>query len=401
MKNPRASLAILFSVIVLDLIGFGIVIPILPFYAEAYGANATILGLLLTSYAGMQFLFSPLWGKLSDRIGRKKVLLLTMAGSALGLLILGWAPNLFFLFLGRIVSGTFGANISVATAYVSDVTTEENRARGMGLIGAAFGIGFILGPAIGGILSIYGYSTPIYFAALLSLLNVGYALLRLGEPITEFQATRSSTRKSLSAPDIRKLCLINFLFTVGITQLEATFAFFMMDRFHYDAKQVAYLLVLMAFIMVVVQGGLIRRLVAQFGEKRLLEAGALFLGIAFIAIAYSPTVALLLIPLSLASLGRGISQPSLLSLVSKFAPSQERGGIMGVFQSSASLARVIGPVAAGTLYDIKSPLPFYFASFMLLVVLLLGSTISTVKIQSSIIIEEKFPKGRTEHLERV
>lgn len=401
MKNPRASLAILFSVIVLDLIGFGIVIPILPFYAEAYGASATVLGLLLTSYAGMQFLFSPLWGKLSDRIGRKKVLLLTMAGSALGMVLLGWAPSLAFLFLGRIVSGIFGANISVATAYVTDVTTEENRARGMGLIGAAFGIGFILGPAIGGILSVYGYSTPIYFAALLSALNVVYAMLRLGDPQSEFKDSSRPTHKVLADPDIRKMCLLNFLYTMGITQLEATFAFLMMDRFHYDAKQVAYLLVLMALIMVLIQGGLIRRLAARFGEKRLLEAGALFLAAAFIAIAFSPTVALLLIPLSIASLGRGISQPSLLSLVSKFAPSQGRGGVMGAFQSSASLARVIGPVTAGTLYDLKIALPFYFAGFVLLVVLMLASTIAPLKSSVTFAVEEKIPRRSTEHLERV
>jgi multidrug resistance protein len=401
MKNPRASLVILFSVIVLDLIGFGIVIPILPFYAEIHGASATVLGLLLTSYAAMQFLFSPLWGKLSDRIGRKKVLLLTMAGSVLGLLILGWAPNLLFLFVGRIVSGIFGANISVATAYVTDVTTEENRAKGMGLIGAAFGVGFILGPAAGGILSTHGYSTPIYFAALLSALNILYAYFRLGDPKAEVARIPITAGKILADGDIRKMCLLNFLFTLGVAQLEATFAFFMMDRFQYNAKQVAYLLVLMALIMVLVQGGLIRRLAPRFGEKRLLEAGALLLGVSFLAIPYSPTVALLLLPLSLASLGRGISQPSLLSLASKFSPEHYRGGVMGVFQSSASLARVIGPVAAGTLYDIKAPLPFYFACFILLVVLLLTSTVPPIPSTTAYVTEGKFPKGPAEHLEQV
>ena len=181
MEKSKSSLLILFSVIVLDLIGFGIVIPILPFYAEQYGANATLLGLLLTSYAVMQFLFSPIWGKLSDQIGRKKVLLLTMGGSVLGLLILGLAHSLTLLFVGRILSGAFGANISVASAYVTDVTTPENRAKGMGMIGAAFGIGFILGPAFGGMLSVYGYSVPILAAAGLGAVNVVYAMFRLGE----------------------------------------------------------------------------------------------------------------------------------------------------------------------------------------------------------------------------
>lgn len=401
MKNPRASLAILFSVIVLDLIGFGIVIPILPFYAEAYGANATVLGLLLTSFAAMQFLFSPLWGKLSDKLGRKKVLLITMAGSALGLVILGWAPNLTFLFIGRIFSGIFAANISVATAYVSDVTTEENRAKGMGLIGAAFGIGFILGPAVGGILSVHGYSTPIYFAALLSGLNILYALFRLGESHAGAGSEKTPTRRVLKNRDIRKMCLLNLLFTMGVTQLEATFAFFMMDRFHYDAKQVAYLLVLMAGIMVAVQGGLIRRLAPRFGEKNLLIVGAFLLGGSIFSIPFSATVAILLIPLGVASLGRGISQPSLLSIVSKFAPTRIRGGVMGVFQSSASLARVIGPILAGALYDFSLPLPFYFSCFLLLAACLISGTLPVSKTQTSFPQEEGLVGPSPEHLERV
>ena len=365
MKERKSSLAILFSVIVLDLIGFGIMIPILPFYAEEYGANATTLGFLLTSYAGMQFLFSPFWGRLSDRWGRKKILLLTMTGSSLGLLILGLANSLPMLFVGRIFSGIFGANISVATAYVSDVTTEENRAKGMGLIGAAFGIGFILGPALGGLLSIHGYSTPILFAAGLSALNVIYAWRRLGESRAGSHRTTLSVGKTLQMPSVRTLCFLNLLFTLGVTQLEATFAFFMMDRFHYDARHVAYVLVFMALIMVLVQGGLIRRLVPQFGERKLLLSGAVLLILAFALVPTSPTVAWLLFPLSIASLGRGICQPSLLSLVSKSVETSIQGAVMGSFQSAASLARVLGPTLAGVLYDRNHTLPFYCASLLM------------------------------------
>jgi MFS family permease len=372
MKSPRSSLFILFSVIVLDLIGFGVVIPILPFYAELFGANATVLGLLLTSYAGMQFLFSPLWGKASDRIGRKKVLLFTMAGSVLGLVILGSAQSLTQLFIGRIVSGIFGANISVATAYVTDVTTEENRAKGMGLIGAAFGIGFILGPALGGILSIHGYAVPILTAAGLGALNIVYAFFRLGESQHSPTASPSEKAHALGSPSVRKLCLLNLLFTLAVTQLEATFAFFMMDRFQYDAKEVAYILVFMAFIMVVIQGGLIRRLAQRFGEKNLLLAGSFFLTIGFVWVPLSYRIAVLLVPLSIASLGRGISQPSLLSMVSKSAPAELRGSVMGTFQSAASLARVLGPVSAGFLYDRWHSLPFYLAALLMVTVMTLA-----------------------------
>lgn len=384
MKSPKKSLFILFSVIVLDLIGFGVVIPILPFYAESYGANATVLGLLLTSYAFMQFLFSPLWGKLSDRIGRRKVLLLTMAGSVFGMLILGLADSLVWLFVGRIVSGIFGANISVATAYVTDVTTEENRARGMGLIGAAFGIGFILGPAIGGLLSVYGYSVPILVAAGLGAINVLYALLSLGESITKGDTPKIKKGRILAIPSVRKFCILNLLFTLGVTQLEAIFAFFMMDRFQYDAKQVAYILVMMAFIMVVVQGGLIRRLSQKFGEKNLLLVGGILLALAFLGIPSLFQVSWLLIPLGISAFGRGISQPSMLSLVSKDAPSEYRGTVMGTYQSSASLARVLGPTTAGLLYDRNQGFPFYFAALMLVFVVGLAWTIQTKPAEISV-----------------
>lgn len=376
MSRHKASLGSLFAVIVLDLIGFGVVIPILPFFAEAYGASATMLGLILTSYAAMQFLFSPLWGRLSDKIGRKKVLLMTMAGSVIGMVILGLAPNLWVLFLGRILSGVFGANISVATAYVTDVTSEANRAKGMGLIGAAFGIGFILGPALGGSLSVYGYSVPLLTAAGLSFLNIFFAWWSLGESRPEGDGKRMRPFQVLADSEIFKMCALYLLYTIAITQLEATFAFLMMDRFNYDAQNVAYILVLMALIMVGVQGGLIRRLAPKYGERKLLLVGVVLLGAAFLFVPGSPTVKFILIPLCVASLGRGISQPSFLSLTSQLAEKSSRGAVMGVFQSSASLGRVLGPISAGALYDWHLPYPYYFAGLLLLIVFLWGLTLA-------------------------
>lgn len=366
-QYSKKSLLILFSVIVLDLIGFGVVIPILPFYAEHYGADSIVLGLLLSCFAAMQFLFSPFWGKLSDRIGRKNVLLITMAGSGVGLTILGLAPSLPWLFVGRILSGIFAANIGVASAYVTDVTDEANRAKGMGLIGAAFGIGFILGPALAGILSGYGYATPILVAAGLSFLNVLYTKWRLVEPARSAKGDTppQSPAALLGDPFVRRLCLANFLFTLGVNQLESIFAFFMMDRFHYDAAHVAYILVMMAAIMVGIQGGLIKRLVLRFGEKKLLLVGAALLGIAFLALPEIFSVGLLLLPLAVSSLGRGISQPSLLSLVSQGTAANDRGAVMGIFQASASLARVFGPAVAGLLYHRNMALPFLLAGILM------------------------------------
>ncbi len=384
MTKNKSSLLILFSVVVLDLIGFGIVIPILPFFAEQYGANATVLGLLLTSYAAMQFIFSPLWGKLSDRIGRKKVLLMTMCGAVLGMILLAFSNSLWMIFLGRILSGIFAANISVASAYVTDVTTPENRAKGMGLIGAAFGIGFILGPALGGILSTRDYdllgihfskyTIPLLFAAFLGTLNVLYALAKLGEshPVHGEKPDHELRKAIFANAYVRKLCLINLVFTLAVTQLEATFAFFMMDRFHYDARHVAYILVMMAFIMVAIQGGMIKRLVLKFGEKNLLLAGGLLLAGAFLFVPVSHLISLLLIPLAISSIGRGISQPSLMSLVSKGAPDQLSGAVMGSFQAAASLARVIGPTMAGFLYDRGQSIPYLLAGGLMILVFILS-----------------------------
>lgn len=368
-SNSNRSLLILFSVVVLDLIGFGIVVPILPFYAQQFGANATILGFLLMSFSLMQFAGSSFWGRLSDKFGRKTILLITMAGSCAGLIMVGAAPSLLVLFAGRILSGFFSANISVASAYVSDVTTEENRAKGMGLIGAAFGVGFLLGPALGGVLSKYSYATPMYAAAGLTALNLIYASLRLPEP-KRHHATDPLLPKTkvLSHKPIFKLCFIYFIFSVGVTQLESVFAFFMMDRFQYDAMHVAYILALMALIMILIQGGLIRMLTQKYGETLLILSGALILAFAFFFVPRSTTVALLLFPLCIASVGRAVSQPALMSLVSKKSPPHMRGAVMGTFQASASLGRVIGPAVAGILYDHWQAGPFYFAAVLLVIV---------------------------------
>lgn len=370
--KPDRSLLILFSVVVLDLIGFGIVVPILPFYAAKYGATATVLGFLLTSYSGMQFLFSSVWGKLSDRIGRRKVMILTTAGSAAALALLGVADSLPMLFIGRLLGGAFAANISVALAYVTDVTTEENRAKGMGMIGAAFGIGFLLGPALGGVLSHYGYHVPILTAAALSALNTVYASFRLQEPKRHHHPEEVIKTSVLSHRPILHMCVLYFFFSIALNQLEAVFAFFMMDRFSFDAMHVAYILAMMALIMVAIQGGLIRTLTQKYGENLLLIAGGLILAISFVAIPTSPTVALLLVPLAFSAVGRGISQPSLLSLVSKKAPAHMRGGVMGTFQASASLGRVVGPIIAGLLYDHWQAAPFYFAAVLMVVVFVMA-----------------------------
>ena len=373
-QRARAALPVLFSVVIVDLIGFGIVMPILPFYAREFGANGAVLGLLLTSYAAAQFVFAPVWGRLSDRLGRRKVLLATIGGTSAALLLLGLAPSLAWMFAARLLGGAFAANVSVASAYITDVTDEANRTRFMGLLGASFGVGFVLGPAIGGLLAPYGHHVPMVTAAGMAACNAVYAAFVLREPPRRSATVEPVGRLAvLRTPGVRRLCLANLLFSLGVTQLETVFAFFMADRFGYDAREVAFVLVGMAVVMGGIQGGAMRPLVARVAERRLVSAGSALLALAFATMAWAPSVALLLLPLTVSAIGRGIAQPSLMSLASFAAPPGQRGLVMGTFQSAASLARVFGPVSAGLLYDQSLAGPFQLAAVLLAAVVILAA----------------------------
>ncbi len=353
----KSPLFIIFLVVFIDLVGFGIVIPILPYYAKTYGASATMLGWLMTSYSAMQFIFAPIWGRLSDRIGRRPVLLGSMAGIALSMVILGLAPSLLWLFIGRAFAGICGANISTATAYIADVTSEKDRAKGMGLIGAAFGLGFIFGPAIGGVLSRFGYSVPMFAAAALSLANIVFAYFKLAEPpgTQELRAQhrdrrfdRNAIRETMGDPRTRMAVLLFFIATVAITQMEVTFALFMQARYGFEAQGTGWLLAFMGIIMVVVQGGLIGRLSNRFGEARLILAGTIMMAIALVLMAQALHLSGLMIGVAVLGLGNGITNPSLMSLASHGAVPERRGATMGVYQSAGSLARVVGPPWPGS-----------------------------------------------------
>ena len=363
---------------IVDLVGFGIVMPVLPFYAREFGASASLLGLLLTCHAAAQFVFAPLWGRLSDRVGRRPVLLATIAGTALSLLALGLAPSLPWLFAARIFGGAFAANISVASAYIADVTDDSERTRWMGMLGASFGVGFVLGPAIGGLLAPYGYAVPLLAAAGLGFANHAHAFVSLREsrPLAAQAASSAAPGASrgrvLRDPLVRRLCAANLLFSTAVAQLETIFAFFLLDRFGYDARQVAWILVAMAVLMGGVQGGGMKALAARFSERTLVIAGCALLAGSFALLPAMPTIAWLLVPLAVSAVGRAVVQPSLLGMTSIAAAVSERGAVMGAFQSSASLARVVGPLAAGLLYDAAVPGPFALASALLVATILLA-----------------------------
>jgi len=362
--RSKSTLPILFSVIVIDLIGFGIVLPVLPFYADLYGASGLVLGVLFTCHAAMQAIFAPVWGRVADRVGRRPVMLCTIAGTGVSLVVLGTADSLAQLFVGRLLTGTFAANISVATAYISDVTEEGERTRWMGMVGASFGVGFLLGPGIGGLLARYGYGVPMLTAAGFAAVNLVWAAFALREPARHVHAEEAPRERFrvLAHPAVRDLCLTYFLYSVAVAQLETIFAYYMKDTFDYDALGVAVILVLMAFVMMTIQGGGIRPLVARYGEKNLVLVGISAMCVAFAAVPWPGAVGLLLVPLMVASVGRAISQPSLLGLVSFEGSHATRGAVMGAFQGSASAARVVGPLAAGALYDVERAAPFWLAA---------------------------------------
>lgn len=375
IKNQRGSILTVFLVVFIDLLGFGIVIPILPYYSKSFGASGFELGLLMASFSLMQFFFAPFWGRLSDRVGRKPILLFTIAGTSLALLWMGLADSFATLFAARILAGFFGGNLSTAYALMADLTPEEDRAKGMGLIGAAFGLGFIFGPAIGGVLSVYGYSAPMFLGAGLSVFNLILAFFILKEPSTTLQIREKNRTKRFDFLVIRetfqnkaawKWIVLFFFTTVALTQMEVVFALFLAERFGLDAKHAGALLAVTGIVMVILQGTQIGKLSKRFGEVKLLRAGMIFVITGLILFANSWNYYLLGFSLLLLSIGQGLLSPCLSSLVSKASPADKRGATMGVYQSAGSAARVVGPVIAGKSFDsLAHTAPFYFGAVLL------------------------------------
>ncbi len=374
----RSPLLTIFFVVFFDLVAFGVVIPILPYYSRTFGANAFALGWLMAAYSIAQFIFSPFWGSLSDRFGRRPVLLLTILGGACSMVATALAGSFWILFLARLLAGIFAANISTASAYIADVTKPSERAKGMGIIGAGFGLGFIFGPAMGGILSVHGFSVPILVAAGLGFLNFLFAFFVLEEsrdPDKKSESHRKLSKANLSVALTNKTTarpiILFFCNTLAFTQLEVAFGLFVLNRFGYEARSAGWLLAGMGVVGVILQGGLIGRLAKKFGEKNLLVAGFCALSFSLLGASVSPTAAIFALFLFGVAVGNGLVNPSLSSLVSKGATLENRGLIMGVYQSAGSLSRIIGPPISGFLFDRIGPAsPIQVSSLLMLGALL-------------------------------
>ena len=399
----KASVLVIFLTVFIDLIGFGIVVPLVPVYSRHFGAEGTMIGVIIASFSAMQFLFAPIWGRLSDRHGRRPMLLISTAGAAVSYVLFALSAKLdnhsaaiSLMIVSRMLAGICGGNIVVAQAYIADITPPENRSRRMGLIGMAFGLGFICGPILGGLsLHYLGESGPGWVAAAICAANFFLAsaiLIESRQPGSEPVAERphwSQWRHTLSQPGVGTLVVVFFWSTFAFSCFESTLPLVVSDNFHLDIRQsetsattVVYLFAYCGIISAFVQGGLIGRLVKMLGEARLI---GLSLVLTAVAMGVLPFVTgteqlswriltqpqgipwvLMLIALGALSVGTSLTRPPLFGLLSNLTPPGEQGANIGVAQGAASLARIVGPIFATTLLAVKPALPYLACTLILL-----------------------------------
>ncbi len=394
----KKALGLIFLTVFIDLIGFGLIIPVMPSYAIELHASDFSVGLLIAAYSFMQLLFAPVWGRLSDHVGRRPILLLSLAASGIGYIVWGLSGSLTMLFISRLIQGAGNANISVAQAYVADITTPENRAKGMGLIGAAFGLGFVLGPAIGGfcvspicqnaIASFFpgifqsghfsGLQMIGYVAATLSFLDLLLTFFLLPEPEKRSQAGSERFSldptfyfKTLNNPRLKVSLLIFFLSTFAFANMEATIVLFTQRKFNFTPFENSLMFTYIGLLIVFVQGGMIHRLAKKYGERHLIAIGTLLVGLGLVLIPFAPStnnLILLAIALALLAFGSGINNPSNQSLLSKFAPQEKMGGVLGVGQSLSTLGRILGPIVGAAAFQYwGAGSPYYIGAIVMMV----------------------------------
>jgi DHA1 family tetracycline resistance protein-like MFS transporter len=377
----KPGLGIVYLTVFVDLLGFGIILPLLPFYAERFGATGVWVGAILTAYSAAQLVGASVLGRLSDRVGRRPVLLLSLAGSAVSLFLSGLAHTLWLLLAARGLAGLFGGSIAAAQAFVADVTVPDERAKYMGLLGASIGLGFVFGPAVGALLARYGFGTAAFAAAALAAANLAFAFWRLPEtrPASAKTAVRARVDWShlvaaLHHPTIGRLLSATFLVTLGFVAMEATFALLGEARLGLDAEHLGVVFAYVGVVMVLVQGGLVGRLVPRFGERALASSGAVAMAASLGALPFAPSMTVALSVLGVLALGQGLTNPTLSTLLSRASGADEQGGLLGLGQSLAAGARALGPLAAGWLYDHGAAIPYVVSAGLLVgAALMVGS----------------------------
>ena len=375
----------LFLIVLVDLIGFGLYIPLLPFYAEHFNASPFVVGLTMATFSFGQFVSAPLWGYLSDKKGRRPILMIGMAGSVISYVWLGFADSLWMIFAARIVNGLMAGNIAAAFAYMADVTTRENRAKGMGLVGAAFGLGFIAGPAIGGILAgsdpaTADFQTPAFAAATMSGIAFLMTIFFLKESHSVEARSRLANRPrtkrmtqlrlSLGHPAMGRLLILVFLSTFVFAGLESTFAMWSRRSFGWGPEQNGYLFALVGITSALIQGGIVGRMAKRFGEKSLVLQGGIALAIGVFLIPFATNLPLLLLAMLIAGYGFSIITPSLNSLISLQASEDDQGSTLGVTRSVSTLARIAGPAWAGMVFSVLGRDWPYFGGALVMVIVI-------------------------------
>lgn len=400
--SEQTPLLLVALTILIDFTGFGLVLPLLPFWAEQVGANAFNIGLLLTIYALAQFLFTPVLGSLSDRYGRRPIIVISLIIEAISLAMTALASNLPLLYVARFIGGLGASNIGTAQAVVADVTSQERRARGMGLVGAAIGAGFVIGPALGGLLAPVGITIPFWIAMGFALSNA--LLVTFFLPETRALPTEPSLfamhtgpglliagwRTAHRYPAILRLVAINLLYMLAFTAMEAVFALFGQHYFGWGAAQIGYVFTYVGIIVVIMQGGLVGQLARRLGEQRLLLCGLVLLGAGLFMLSFSTFAATVLLALGILSIGDGAVTPMISTLLSFVSPENAQGETLGLSQGVGSLGRVVGPLVAGILYTLTKPgTPFLVGGMLSIVALLLAiPTLPIARSQGTIHVEE-------------
>lgn len=381
LPAKKTQLVVIFITVFIYLLGFGIIIPILPILSRDFGATATETGLLMSIYSFMQFLFAPFWGRLSDRVGRKPILLFCLVGEALSYILFAISKDLPLLFISRALAGFFGASISTASAYISDITPPQERSKGMALIGVAFGLGFVFGPAIGGFLTemgtkisaepFFNTSFAAYFVSGICTFTAIFGFFKLEESLKDKNINREHKNRfliiteKLKIPTINKLIVIFFLLSFAMSSMEATLILFMGSKFNWGVKEVSYGFGYIGLIMILSQGYIVRKLIPKYGERVVLAMGILSFASGLGLIAVAPTISAMALAMTFLALGNGLSNPSILGSISLLTEATEQGGTMGVTQSLSSLGRIVGPALGGLLFQkVSETSPFIFSCLL-------------------------------------
>ena len=362
MIKTKRALPILFAVLFLVMVGFGIIIPVLPFYAENIGASPTELGFLMAVYSLMQLLFAPIWGRISDRIGRKPVIIIGILGLSLSFYLMGISTSLWMLFVARIIGGILSsANMPTVMAYVADITSPEDRGKGMGVVGAATGLGFVFGPALGGVFSKISLSMPFYVAGVTSLLTFFLVCFLLKESLPKENRGQNHKEQTSVWNELNGsqsiLFYLQLFISLSLSGLEATFAYFAAKVAGIGTVELGYIFMIMGLASAVVQGGLVGRMTKKYGEGFVIQMGIIVSAIGFGLILFVHNFTTAAIYLTIFGIGNGVIRPSISALLTK-SSTAGHGSTTGLLSSFDSLGRIIGPPLGGWLFSITLDLPY-------------------------------------------